>query len=160
MHVTPCFSYSKGQGEKKLIWSVLLRYWSHFSLPDSFVMLQTSFSCTVLHLFEDVHRYSWLGNQCRDTGEMTSPVVYGMGGYLVSPVNSILSYLARIHCSLSKLWCKFRQKKQKQSKAKHLLRHGKQCPSKTLQHSLLERKMRYFDFVMSITSSLFFLSDR
>lgn len=34
-----------------------------------------------------------------------------MGGYLVSPVNSILSYFARIHCSLKTLWFKCRQKK-------------------------------------------------
>lgn len=31
------------------------------------------------------------------------PVVYGRGGYLVSPVNSPLSYLARIHCSTKTL---------------------------------------------------------
>lgn len=40
----------------------------------------------------------------KPTCEKTSPVVYGRGGYLVSPVNSILSYLARIHCSRNTLW--------------------------------------------------------
>lgn len=39
----------------------------------------------------------------RQMCRQTSPVVYEIGGYLVSPVNSILSYLARIHCSLKTL---------------------------------------------------------
>lgn len=41
-------------------------------------------------------------HMCRQT----SPVVYEIGGYLVSPVNSILSYFARIHCSLKTLQMK------------------------------------------------------
>lgn len=45
-----------------------------------------------------------------DMCEKTLPVVYERGGYLVSPVNSFLSYLARIHCSLKTLWFKGKQK--------------------------------------------------
>lgn len=40
------------------------------------------------------------------TWDQTSPVVYDTGGYLISPVNSSLWYLARIHCSLKTLWFK------------------------------------------------------
>lgn len=74
-------------------------------------MQRTGFSGTVLHA---KNRFFLYPNTDKNVSPKEfinkllkkSPVVYGSGGYLVSPVNSFLSYLARIHCSLRILWIK------------------------------------------------------
>jgi len=60
--------------------------------------------------------------------EETSPVVYEIGGYLVSPVNSSLSYFARIHCSFKTLRFKGEHKNHlKTGKTTESREHTLQC---------------------------------
>lgn len=95
----------------------------HFQKGDSqvsfhFLVRRTGFSYTVLHENEElqVHISLIATAVCSVVDKcVCKPVVYESGGYLVSPVNSILSYLARIHCSLKTLQmrsktCTVRQK--------------------------------------------------
>lgn len=101
--------------ERLIIWPVFtsrfFRYMKNrFFLHSSACVWGT----TYLHLSytrQTVFRIQW------------SPIVYATGGYWISPVNSILSYLARIHWSLRTLQFKDKYKKSVDSQNKVLLWH-------------------------------------